>query len=299
VVPIAYSWDDAEQPGLVDDWAAWDFAGLEAAPRYRDYAALVDTMERLGRTRGCGRALWEDHPELGEYGSANALMLLPYWTDGCIATIDGLFVESSPATAPIALATAALSAHSADPIAELPYEHADIDAGIARARLLGVRYYLAYTPEMTELAERHPDLTEVATSGRWRVYEIDNGGDLVVPLAAEPALAGPAASLRATPVVISDVAIGDESLSFRVDRAGSAVLVKVPGSPGWKASGADGPFARGSASMVVVPTERHVRLRYERQLVDHISFALTGTGVAVTISALVRRMCLRRQRRMV
>jgi hypothetical protein len=253
-------------------------------------------MERLGHTRGCGRALWEDHAELAEYGSANALMLLPHWTDGCIATMDGLFVESSPATNPIGLVTAALSAQSADAITALPYEHADIDSGVAQARLLGVRYYLAYTPEMTQLAERHPDLTKVATSGRWRVYEIENGGDLVVALAAEPAVAGPAAWLPGSRVVVSDVTIGDESLSFQVDRPGAAVLVKVPGSPGWTVSGADGPFAIGPSSMVVVPTERHVQLRYERQLVDHISSTLTGIGVAVTIVALVPRRYLRRQR---
>jgi 6-pyruvoyl-tetrahydropterin synthase-like protein len=279
--PISYSSGGDERPGFVDDWAAWDFAGLEGAPRYEEYAALAAAMDRLGHTRGCGRALWEDHPNLEEYGSAHALALLPYFTDGCIATMDGLFVESSPLTGHIALATAALSAYSADPITDLPYRHADLDAGVDQARQLGVRYYLAYTPEMTDPADRHPELTKLAISGPWHVYEIDGGAELVVPLAPE------------TGVTVTDVSTGDESISFRVDRTGIPVLVKTPYFPGWRASGAGEPRIAGPGLMAITPTERQVEVRFERRLVDHVSSALTGLGVLAAVVLAVRRRRLR------
>ena len=43
---------------------------------------------------GCGRALWENNGDNGKYGTTMALMLLPHWTDGCIASMEGLFFEA-------------------------------------------------------------------------------------------------------------------------------------------------------------------------------------------------------------
>ena len=54
-------------------------------------------------------------------------------------------------------------------------------------QLLGVRYYLADTQRAIDAAVQQPDLTEVAVSGPWHVYEIANA-PLVEPLANEPAV---------------------------------------------------------------------------------------------------------------
>jgi hypothetical protein len=51
--------------------------------------------------------------------------------------------------------------------------------------MLGVRYYLAASPTAVEAAGRHPDLTEIAVSGPWHVYEVADA-EVVVPLAFEP-----------------------------------------------------------------------------------------------------------------
>ena len=50
----------------------------------------------LGQTEGCGRALWERIDN--GYGTTMALMLLPFWTDGCIGSSEGLFFEASGTT---------------------------------------------------------------------------------------------------------------------------------------------------------------------------------------------------------
>ncbi len=55
------------------------------------------------------------------------------------------------------------------------------------------------------------------------------------------------------PVAVSDVRLGDESLSFRVDQVGVPVLVKVSYFPNWEVSGAEGPYRVAPNLMVVVP----------------------------------------------
>ena len=54
-------------------------------------------------------------------------------------------------------------------------------------QLMGVRYYLAYEEYPNSVADEHPDLEEIATSGPWRIYEVA-GADLVQPLENEPAV---------------------------------------------------------------------------------------------------------------
>ena len=52
---------------------------------------------------------------------------------------------------------------------------------------MGVRYYLATSAQATTAARGHPDLTELATSGPWVVFQVADS-ELVEPLENEPAV---------------------------------------------------------------------------------------------------------------
>ena len=39
-------------------WAQWNYAGYERKTAYPEYRAIIDTMARVGREHGCGRAHW-------------------------------------------------------------------------------------------------------------------------------------------------------------------------------------------------------------------------------------------------
>ena len=52
---------------------------------------------------------------------------------------------------------------------------------------MGVRYYLALSAEADHRGRHHPDLTEVATSGPWVIFEVADA-PMVEPLANEPAV---------------------------------------------------------------------------------------------------------------
>jgi hypothetical protein len=67
----------------------------------------------------------------------------------------------------------------------MPYRDLDVDAGVDHLQLLGVRYYLARSPEAKAAAAEHPDLTLLETNGPWEVYEVA-GSELVEPLENEP-----------------------------------------------------------------------------------------------------------------
>ena len=80
-------------------------------------------MKRIGEdpSLGCGRATWENSGENGNYGTTMALMLLPFWTDGCIGSMEGLVLRGV--------------GHDAVP---LPHDGGDVEAVVepgARAAL--------------------------------------------------------------------------------------------------------------------------------------------------------------------
>lgn len=182
----------------VSGWAAWNYSGLEGKkpscvdgtctggwPEYRDFMA---TMQRIGQDSryGCGRAFWEyEDTRINTYGTPMAPMLLPYWTNGCIASQEGLYFESSATVPYHFLMQAELSAKPSRPQRDLRYPSFDLDAGVRHLQLLGVKYYVALSDTAIEAASHHPDLTEIAVTGPWHVYEVADSAE-VAPLKFEP-----------------------------------------------------------------------------------------------------------------
>jgi hypothetical protein len=183
---------------FIPDWARWNYSGYERKAAYPEYRHVVQTMASLGRTNGCGRAMWEYEPQLDRYGTPMALMLLPHWTDGCIGSMEGLFFESSATVPYHFLNQSELSKTPSRAQRDLPYRELDVTQGVEHLKLLGVRYYMAQTPEAQAQADANPDLTLVASTDSypvnypdgtkdrsWKIYEVADT-ELVVPLEAEP-----------------------------------------------------------------------------------------------------------------
>jgi hypothetical protein len=188
-----YSWGPfetkASNRGFVDGWARWNFSGYEGKKAYGEYHGVVQTMKSIGETDGCGRALWENFGGNDRYGTTMALMLLPFWTDGCIGSSEGLFFEASGTTPYHFLAAGAMSKQSSNPVRELRYVNNDPSLGVRYLQELGITYYMAVTPEAVEkaesIAQTDGSLTLIETSGPWHIYRVA-GSDVVVPLNANP-----------------------------------------------------------------------------------------------------------------
>lgn len=187
VLGSAWPWAfETTDRSFVPGWAEYNFSGYEGRVAWPEHEDMILTMTNLGEQRGCGRALWEfDRASLDRYGTNMAPMLLPMWTDGCIASMKGLYFESATTAPSFFQLESSLSESGSRTQRHMPYSDFDIELGVWQAQLMGVRYYMT----LTDLAERsaiaHPELTEVARSGPWTVFELADA-PLVEPLANEP-----------------------------------------------------------------------------------------------------------------
>jgi hypothetical protein len=183
--PITLSPDakDAQSDG----WTRYNFVGYEGRDAYGEYKALIDQMKALGTdsTHGCGRAMWENNGDNGQYGTTMALMLLPFWSNGCIASMEGLFFEASGTTPYHFVTAAAISSNSSNPVRELRYDDNDDSKGVPYLQTLGVKYLMVFTEKAKAEAEKRPELTKLAEVGPWNIYQVADS-DLVVPLTVQP-----------------------------------------------------------------------------------------------------------------
>lgn len=170
---------------VADGWTRYNMKGYEGRPKYPEYNELVTAMGDIGAERGCGRALWENSGDNGEYGTTMALMLLPHWTDGCIASMEGLFFEASGTTPYHFLTAAAMSKQSSNPVRQLRYVNNDAAVGVQHMRDLGVRYLMVRTVEAKEQAQAQDELELIATSGPWDIFEL-RGVSIVEALTVQP-----------------------------------------------------------------------------------------------------------------
>ncbi len=175
-----------------DGWTRYNFMGYEGRDAYGEYKALIDRMKALGSdtTHGCGRAMWENNGDNGQYGTTMALMLLPHWTDGCIASMEGLFFEASGTTPYHFVTAAAVSSNSSNPVRELRYDDNDDSKGVPYLQTLGVKYLMVFTEKAKVEADKRDELTKLATVGPWNIYQVA-GSDLVVPLTTQPVVVHP------------------------------------------------------------------------------------------------------------
>ena len=81
--------------------------------------------------------------------------------------MEGLFFETSPTTPYHFLDQAELSVAPSNPQVGLPYGGLDVALGVQHLQMLGVKYYLAFSPAVIAQADRNPSLVPIATSRHW------------------------------------------------------------------------------------------------------------------------------------
>jgi hypothetical protein len=186
--PSFSPWKTAGTPeSFVTSWAKWNYTGYELKDSYREYYDVVRTMQQVGQDEGCGRAFWEYERELDRYGTPMALMLLPHWTDGCIGSMEGLYFEASATTPYHFLVQTELSTAPSAAQRDLPYGSFDTTKGVDHLQMMGVRYYMATSENAISQARSSPELTEIAESGPWAIFEVADS-EVIEPLANQPAV---------------------------------------------------------------------------------------------------------------
>jgi hypothetical protein len=126
-------------------------------------------------------------------------MLVPYWTDGRITTMEGVYFEAS-ATTPYhfeAVAALVASGENSNPVRGIPYrDQNSFDLGVRYLQALGVKYFIAHNPTTKGKADADPRLTLIDRSPDfdaqsplgWSIYRVADA-PLVEGLAYEPVVA--------------------------------------------------------------------------------------------------------------
>jgi hypothetical protein len=151
----------------VTSWAQWNYSGYQGKAAWPEYNDLMTTMARVGAKYGCGRAMWEYNSNQNRFGTPEALMLMPYWTNNCIDSMEGLYFESSATTPYHFLDQAEMSVSPSDPMVGLPYGGLDVAFGVEHLQMLGVRYFVAFSPAVIKQANRDRSLTLIAKTQKW------------------------------------------------------------------------------------------------------------------------------------
>ena len=198
IPPVAKAMGFNTSGNQVTNWAQYNYAGYQAQAAWPEYHDIMTTMARVASRYGCGRAMWEYNSSEGRFGTPEALMLLPYWTDNCVGSMEGLLFESSATTPYHFLDQSELSASPSDAQVGLEYQGLNVQEGVRHLQILGVKYYIAFTPSVVAEANADSQLRLVASTKAWpspgvtwRIYLIKHS-----PMVQ---------SLAYLPTVVSDV----------------------------------------------------------------------------------------------
>jgi hypothetical protein len=282
-------------PNQVTVWSDWNYTGYAGKADYPEYHGLMLLMDRIGRADGCGRAMWEYNADENRFGTPEALMLLPYWTTGCVDSMEGLLFESSATTPFHFLNQAELSASPSEAVVGLPYGQLTVHLGVQHLQLLGVRYFMAASPQVEEEANADPTLRLLATSGpwnttyqgqrlstTWKVYEVMHS-EVVTPLADQPAVLTGVGNGQTTwlgRIGSGNTMTEGPALRWYLDPADWGTELVAGGPPAWqRTTGAD---ATDPPAVAVAPTT----VTDVHESTQSISFHVgrTGTPVLVKIS---------------
>lgn len=84
-------------------------------------------------------------------------------------------------------------------------------------------------------------------------------------------------------IKVSDIKTGNDSVSFKVDKVGEPVLVRVSYYPSFAVSGAKEIYRASPNLMIVVPTDKDVKIELQRDTGEWLSIVLFIIGIGACI----------------
>ena len=259
-------------------WAQWNYSGYQAKSGWNEYENIISTMKSVSKQYGCGNAMWEYASGEDRFGTPEALMLLPYWTNNCVGSMEGLFFESSATTPYHFINQSELSAAPSNPQVGLNYGTVDVALGVKHLQMLGVKYYMAFSPNVIEQAKADSSLKLIATTktwpapgAKWNIYLIKNS-PVVQPLGVSP-------------VVVANIAGRTQWLAASQQWYNSpsmwGQLIASSGPTSWTHVSSVLLLPKKSSSTAVLPVVSHV-MQTSQSISFHVS--KIGTPVLVKIS---------------
>jgi hypothetical protein len=295
-----------QKSSFVDDWIRFNYTGYEKKAAWPEFHSLMQRIAQLPP----GRVMWEPSPDQSKFGSAVALQSIPYWTGR--PTMEGIYFESSITTPFHFLTASEVAQRPSNPIPGLPYHAFDLNRGITHMQLLGISYYVTYSDIARKAARASNRLVPLGDVGEFSIFKIPAAPEVVVPKFRPVVLDGPwvdanikwfstmsdldvplvrggpstwahtsplTSALPRVPLARGGEAIPahttDNEISFTTDAIGQPTWIKTSYFPNWKAEGALGPYLASPSMMMVIPTQAHVTLKYQRTWAEWTGSTLT------------------------
>jgi hypothetical protein len=269
----------------VSAWSDWNYSGYEAKPGWQELNnGIIDTVDRVAKTHGCGRMMWEYNSDLNRFGTPESLMLMPYWTNNCIDSMEGVLFESASTTPWHFLNQAELSAQPSEAVVAattgLQYGPLDVSLGVQHLQLLGVKYFMASSPTVEAEATADPSLTLVASTGpwkstytgpetstTWKIYEVHDA-PMVAPLTQVPDVLTHTAAAQSSWLPVAQ--------TWYADPADWNQQLVVGGEPTWQRTSS---ATKAPAGAALPP----VHVTAVKTGIDSLSFHVDRTGVPVEV----------------
>jgi len=290
-------------------WFKWNFEGYQAKPEWNKLNDLFKELSVLPK----GRILWEYNAVYDKYGTPRVLEALPVFTKQ--STYEGLLIESSLFGPFHFINQAETSETPTSAVAGFTYPPFDFKKGMEHMRLSGVKYYIPYTEKLKLEADSNSDLlTKIRqTNGGFRTYELKDSS-LVDPVSGFSVSVQDKDWLKRSiewykgndldrPIVFAkdnqekeeldkflslnsnkggkakNVKIGRDFVEFKSDSINTPYIIKTTYFPTWKVEGAKGPYLISPSYMMVIPTQKNVRLYFAYGIIDWGGLILTGLGI--------------------
>jgi hypothetical protein len=283
-------------------WMEWNYEGLQSKDAWPELKHLSDYLKDLPY----GRVMWEYRSEYDKFGTPRVLENLPIFTNK--PTFEGLLIESSVSGYFHFINQAETTKTPTSAIAGLEYPSFNFEDGVKHLQYFGAQYFVAYTSEIKELADKYfikmsdidgfrvygiPDsnLVEIVSdvnlelkTKKWLDQSIDwyKKMDLSKPIVFyknKKELDDIKESLRDEELIDNTIIkiknIENDSLTFSTDYLGVPHLIKYTYFPGWKVEGAKGPYLISPSFMMVIPFQNEVTLRYYYNTWDKIGFVMS------------------------
>jgi len=149
-------------------WFATGYAGYEATPAFAP-GAEMDRL-RVLLADGEGRVGWEHAPYGARFGTDRVFENLPLFTGR--ATTEGIHYASALLARAVTTLTAEASARIGSPYAII-YSHYDLDLAARHFRLFHINQFIAASPLIQGLMDRHPAFVRRGEAGALAVYDLD------------------------------------------------------------------------------------------------------------------------------
>jgi len=282
-------------------WLKWNYEGFEKKTSWSEIEPLFVYLKTLPQ----GRIMWEYRGEYDKFGTPRILENLSIWTGH--STFEGLLIESSISGYFHFINQAETTKTPTAAIAGMQYPSFNFKDGVKHLQLFGAHYFLAFTPEIKQLADQY--LVKLKDINEFSVYQVPKSE--LVSLAPKielipknkywldesinwykamdfskflvfyqnkkefEAITNSLKSDFQSEGVIAIKQIKRDSLIFETENLYQPHLVKISYFPGWQVKGAKGPYLISPSFMMVIPNQKEVTLKFGYNCWDKLGIVIS------------------------